>query len=141
MINSKRKGNAGERNWAQFLREQNLDRNARRNVSSGSTYYKSDVHNSINYNFEVKVGKHFSLPKALKQTQRDAEMAHSKPAIPFHLDGMRDDSWWIVIDAYEWAELIKRNKEPISKAPDREMKWKIQRLVEAAKQVMKIFDS
>ena len=137
MINSKRKGNAGERNWAKFLREQNLDRNARRNVSSGSTYYKSDVHNSINYNFEVKVGKHFSLPKALKQTQRDAEMAHSKPAIPFHLDGMRDDEWWIVIDAYEWAELLKKAKEPKTESPDKSMKWHLTNLKNAINQVIK----
>ena len=135
--NPKRKGNQGERNWAKFLREQNLDKGAWRNYGSGSTIYKSDVVNKLGYNFEVKVGKHFSLPKAIKQTERDAEMSHTKPAIPFHLDGMRDDEWWVILDAYNFADLLKRAEEPKLKEMDRKMKWKIQRLIQSAKVVLK----
>lgn len=137
MINSKRKGNQGERDWAKFLRERGLDKNAWRNYGSGSTSYKSDVVNKLGYNFEVKVGKHFSLPAALKQTQRDADMSHSIPSIPFHLDGMRDDEWWIVLDAYEWADLLKRSKEPIIKEPDRQLSWDLKALKNAIARVQK----
>jgi len=137
MVNSKRKGNAGERSWAKFLREQNLDNRAWRNYGSGSTSYKSDVVNKLGYNFEVKVGKHFSLSKAIKQTKRDAEMSHTKSAIPFHLDGMRDDEWWIIIDAYNFADLLKRAEESKLKKLDRNMKYKLKYLKNSINQVLK----
>jgi len=129
MINSKRKGNQGERNWAKFLREQGIDNNARRNVSSGSTFYKSDIHNSINYNFEVKCVKRLNLWNAIKQTVRDAEKSHTKPSVIIHLDGMREDEWWVLIDAYNWADLIKRSKESVIKEPDRETSYIIKNLI------------
>ena len=137
MVNSKQKGNQGERDWAKFLREQNLDKRAWRNYGSGSTIYKSDVVNKLDYNFEVKVGKHFSLPQALKQTQKDAEMSHAKPSVAFHLDQMRQDEWWIIIDAYEWAELFKKNKEQISREPDKELRYLLQKSVDINKQIIK----
>jgi len=137
MINSKRKGNQGERRFAKFLRERGLDKNAWRNYGSGSTSYKSDVVNKLGYNFEVKVGKHFSLPATLKQTNRDADMSHTIPSIPFHLDGMRDDEWWIILDAYEWADLLKRSQEPKIKEPDRAMEWDLIKLKNAINKVLK----
>lgn len=127
-MNPKQKGNAGERSWAKFLRENDLDSKAWRNYGSGSTIYKSDVVNKLDYNFEVKCVKKLNLYKALKQTQRDAEMAHSKPSIVFHLDGMRDGEWWIIIDSYEWAKLMKKSAEPLLKQPDREMRYDLESL-------------
>jgi Holliday junction resolvase len=140
MINSKQKGNQGERDWAKFLREQNLDKRAWRNYGSGSTTYKSDVVNKLDYNFEVKCVKHLNLGKAIKQTKRDAEMSGTKPSVIMHLDGMKDGEWWILIDAYEWANLIKRNEEPKIKEPDRELKYELIRLKNSIQKIIKMIE-
>jgi len=136
MINSKRKGNQGERDFAKFLREQNLDKKAWRNYGSGSTSYKSDVVNKLGYNFEVKVGKHFNLLGAI-QTSRDAEMAHTTPSVVFHLDKMRDGEWWIILPADEWSELFKKDSEPRVKEPDKNLRWKLETLKNVINQVIK----
>ena len=43
MINSKQKGNRLERAWAIFLRENNIDKSAKRNDLSGAGTKKSNV--------------------------------------------------------------------------------------------------
>ena len=123
MINSKRKGNQGERDWAYFLRDSNLDKKAWRNKGSGSSYIKSDVLNSLQYLFEVKVGKHIPVLSAIKQSTRDAEMSQTIPSVPFRYDYMSE--FWIMIPAWHWAELYKKSQQPKTENPDRDLRQKL----------------
>jgi hypothetical protein len=52
----------------------------------------------------------------------------------------RDGEWWILIDAYEWANLIKRNEEPKIKEPDRELKYELIRLKNSIQKIIKMIE-
>ena len=137
MVNPKKKGNRGENNFFKWLRNHNGDKSAMRNPSSGAGYYKSDVINSIGYNFEVKTVKKLGLQQAWKQSERDAEKSQAIPSVVIHFDGMPEDMWLIVIDNYTWADMFKKAQEPKSKEPDRQMRYDLQALKNAATRVMK----
>jgi len=47
---------------------------------------------------------------------------------------------YATINFWEFLELLKRYSEPRVKEPDREMKWKIQRLITSAKELLKEFN-
>jgi len=112
MVNAKRKGNAGENNWSNWLRDNNVCK-AYRNSSSGSNIVKSDVVNNLGMNFEVKAVKKLNLMEAWKQSSRDAEMSHTIPTVVIHFDGMPKDSWLVVMNNWDWAELVKGKNEPV----------------------------
>ena len=42
-----------------------------------------------------------------------------------------------ILDFQEWLALEQRNRQPKVKEPDRETTWKLRRLIEAAKSVIK----
>lgn len=104
-MNSKRKGNAGENAFANWLYENGIK--AWRNSSSGAGLYKGDINNSIDYTFEVKTVKKINLLKAWQQVSRDASIAKNSPAIALHFDGMGKDQWLMVIHSNDFIDLIK----------------------------------
>ena len=112
MVNAKRKGNAGENNFANWLRDNNVCK-ANRNSSSGSNTVKSDIVNNLGMNLEVKTVKKLNLMEAWKQSERDAKMSHTIPTVVIHFDGMPKDSWLVVMNNYDWADLIKGKNEPV----------------------------
>ena len=63
-------------------------------------------------NFEVKSVKKLNLMEAWKQSERDAAMSHTTPTLVIHFDGMPQDSWLVVMNNYDWADLIKGKNEP-----------------------------
>lgn len=109
-MNAKKKGNKGENDFANWLTKNGIK--AYRNSSSGGNTQKSDVHNSINANFEVKTVKNLNLKKAWQQTKRDSEQSHTNPYLAIHFDGMPEESWLIVMDNYDWLEILKTSLEP-----------------------------
>ena len=60
-MSSKKKGNAGENKFANWLQSRGIK--AYKNSSSGGNEWKSDVHNSLGINFEVKTCKKINLKK------------------------------------------------------------------------------
>jgi hypothetical protein len=102
MLNSKKKGNAGENCRANWLREHGIT--AHRNASSGANIVKSDVVNGIDANFEVKTVKKLNLQEAWKQSQRDAGN-YATPYVIIHFDGMAPDRCLVVLDNYDWLVL------------------------------------
>lgn len=114
MVNAKKKGNAGENCWANWLRDNNVC-NATRNSSSGSNIVKSDVVNNLGMNFEVKTVKKIGLMEAWKQSERDAKMSHTIPTLVIHFDGMPKDSWLVVMNNWDWADLIKGKNDLATK--------------------------
>jgi Holliday junction resolvase len=136
-MNAKRKGNQGENKFANWCREQGLE--VWRNSGSGSGIAKSDANNSLGINFEIKTVKALNLKKAWKQSERDANMTHSIPYVVVHFDGMGDNEWLIVMDNYNWLELMK-NKPGVITNPletNRNLKWKVEKLKQAANDVIK----
>jgi len=142
MVNSKKKGNHGENLFAHWLNRQDLP-SSLRNRSSGGGFRKSDVHNSINANFEVKTVKRINLKDCWDQTKRDSEMSHTTPYLVVHLDGMPEDSWLMVMDNWDWIELFKKAQVPktMEKMDLRDQKWAVQNLINSAKKVLKFLEN
>ena len=44
---------------------------------------------------------------------------------------------YAVIDYHEFLKLLKKDAEPLIKEPDRNMKWKLERLRQSAQEVIK----
>ena len=144
-MNVKKKGNAGENKFANWMQEQGIA--AYRNSSSGANHRKSDVHNAIDLNIEVKTVKKINLQEAWRQTTRDASMASSTPLLSIHFDGMGEDEWLIVINNYDWIELQKKamagENKPLIQPPSevresRELKWAVSDLKRAAAKVERL---
>lgn len=106
-MNAKKKGNAGENKFANWLQRNGIK--AYRNASSGGNAWKSDVHNALGLNIEVKTVARLNLMEAWRQTDRDASKARSSPLLAIHFNGMREDEWLIVQHSNDWLERTKAN--------------------------------
>jgi len=141
-VNSKKKGNLWENRWANWLKNNGITSNARRNRGSGGGLYKSDVHNDLGISFEVKAGKAISLQKAFTQSQRDAEKSRTTPYVVIHYDGMPEDTFYVVMTNWDWADLIKKAQEPKTTqyAFNRQDKYTIQHAIKSLKDVLKLLE-
>lgn len=108
MVNSKHKGNRGENLFATFLQQHGFK--AYKNSSSGGNHNKSDIHNNLDINFEVKTIKKINLLKAWKQTDRDSSLARSMPMLAIHFDGMREMEWLMVMHSEDFMDMLKKSR-------------------------------
>ena len=115
---------------------------ARREIGSGSGKYKGDINCNIPFLIEAKNQKQLAWWKSIDQAKEQARIGNydlNKWALvvrdPRTLEANPD--CYVVIDFWEWLELLKRNKEPKIKKADKEMSWKLKRLIQSAKQVLK----
>ena len=142
MVNAKKKGNHGENLFANWLQNQGIK--AFRNSRSGAGINKSDVHNALNANFEVKTCKKAKLAEWWKQTSRDSNLTHSTPYLAIHLDGMPENKWLMVLDNDDWAELImKPEDEKVAQQEttnDYAQKYAIQNAITSLKKLLKFYD-
>ena len=139
MVNSKRKGNHWENVWARWLRDHGIKAN--RNSSSCAGTVKSDVTNDIDINFEVKAG--MQVPKKVydfyEQSEKDAIATHNTPYVVMHRDGYPEDQFLIVMNNHDWLEIWRKSQEPKTvNSDDRELKWQLKNLKDAAAKVMKL---
>ncbi len=104
-MNSKKKGNAGENNFANWFYSKGMK--AWRNGSSGGGMYKGDINNSHDLTIEIKTVKKINLLEAWQQVNRDSGVAHNTPVLAVHFDHMPKDSWLMVMESSDWIELIK----------------------------------
>ena len=104
MINAKKKGNAGEHKFAHWLISKNIK--AFRNSMSGGSVWKGDIANDVDLTIEVKTVKKINLMEAWRQVNRDASTAHNTPLLAIHYDGMPNDSWLIIMESGDWADLV-----------------------------------
>jgi len=129
-------------NWCnEQIEEMGLGR-AIRTPGSGSGKYKGDSFNALPFLFENKSERRPNWKGNIRQAQEQARM------------GNYDQDKWILIqrdpespqanpqafailDYVELLKLLKKNSEPIYKAPDREMKWLLQKAVDILKQIIK----
>jgi hypothetical protein len=110
MINVKKKGNAGENQFSNWLHNGSTIK-AYRDSASGGGIRKGDINNNLGYCIEIKTVKALNLKKAWAQSSRDAHLSQAEPLLGIHFDGMGKDKWLIVIDNYHWLDLIKKNEK------------------------------
>lgn len=134
-MNQKKKGNRNENKWANYLRLHGI--NASRNSSSGANIQKSDVHNDLNINFECKAVKRANIREIMAQSERDANMSHTIPTAVIHMDGMQDDTWYVVMRSADWVEMLQKSLNPAKiDEPTREVGYWLRQAIHAMKKVL-----
>ena len=107
-MNSKRKGNAGEHEFAHWMKENGL--RAFRNSMSGGSVWKGDIANDLDLTIEIKTVKKINLLEAWRQVNRDASIAHNSPVLAIRFDNMPKREWLVVMHINDWLDLIKAEK-------------------------------
>lgn len=147
-INAKKKGNRGENEFALWLQSHGFK--AYKNGSSGGNINKSDIHNNLDANFEVKTVKKLNLKEAWAQSNRDASMARSTPYVCIHFDGMPKNEWLVVMHSEDWVEMMKKSRgmEEKDEAPqllniqeDREKRWAAENAKSAITKLLKTLEN
>ena len=138
-MNPKKKGNRGENNWANWLIDNGI-KAWRDNQSGGGDREKSDVGNSINCHFEIKTVKKLNVKQAWKQAEENSLKTKTTPHLVIHFDGMPEDKWLIVMDNYDWLELIRGEKKVATDYHDPSKKYRLLRLIDAIKAVVKDYE-
>lgn len=138
MQNPKAKGNAYEKEWAEYIKD--IDPTASRNYGSGSGVAKSDIHNSLGYEFEAKRVERLNIYNAILEAERHASQAHTIPAVVFRRNRMEGS--YVAIPDWHFKELVKKSKEPktLMTMDLREQKWAVQNLINSAKKVLKYLE-
>ena len=137
-INSKKKGNHFENVWANWLMDNGIK--AYKDSASGAGIReKADVGNNLNIHFEVKAVAGINLKKVWAKAEYECEKTHNQPVIAIHFNGFPEDKFLMVMDNYYFLELLSGGK--IIPEMDSKNKWKVSRLVEAAKEVLKIYNA
>lgn len=103
-MNSKRKGNAGERELAAILREQGY--NTRRGQQFSGANGDADVEGLPGIHIEVKRVERLNIYDAIKQSIRDAGPGEM-PAV-FHRRNR--EKWLVTMPLEYWLELYRGKK-------------------------------
>lgn len=110
MKNPKKKGNLGEAQFSEWLRENGYK--AWRNSSSGAGQIKGDINNTMTIlgeavSFEVKTVAKLNLMKAWRQCNGDSSKAHTTPVLATHFNNMPAKTWLITIHSEDFMTIIK----------------------------------
>ena len=140
---AQKKGKRLENYTIQQIEEMGLGSGVR-TPGSGSGKKKGDVFWPGDFMIECKNEAQTNFLTNVDQAKRQAEIGnHYKDKWALITRDPRYPEFqrvYVTIDLHEWLELLKKNREPITKEPDKEAKWKIQRLVQDAKEVIKIYE-
>lgn len=144
MVNAKKKGNAGENNFANWMQDHGFK--AYKEASSGGgSREKGDIVNNLDMTIEVKTTKKTALPDWWKQVTYSAAIHKNQPVLVIHLYGMPTKEWMIVMHSEDWIEMLKeslKEKEvtEVPKGENRALKYKIENLIRGAKDVVKLLE-
>lgn len=101
-INSKKKGNAGEREFANLLKEHGFSK-ARRGQQYAGINNDADVVGLPGFHIEVKRVEKLNLSKAMGQAVRDARQEE----IPIVAHRKNREKWKITLLAEDFIDIIK----------------------------------
>jgi hypothetical protein len=109
---------------------------------SGCGKIKGDSYNASEFMFEFKSERHPNWKGNINQARQQAKTGnfyHNKWVLIQRDPETTQDNpqAFAVLDYIEFLNLLKKNQEPRIKVQDKEMKWKLERLVDAAKRVIK----
>lgn len=111
---------------------------AHREVGSGSGKKKGDVFANIPFLIEAKNHKVPHVLEWIRQAKDQAEKGNwSRDKWAVFFKEHRSQNCYAIIDMWEFLKLLKKDKEPLTKEPDRELKWDLVRLRDAISKVVK----
>ena len=136
------KGKRAEKQVCELIELAGLGK-ARREAGSGNGKNKGDIFCNLPFLLEVKNQKTIHFTDWVEQAKAQARIGNYNPdkwcliikdprVAQNNLDG-----FYATIDLNEFLELLKRIKEPKVKAPDRELKYKLESLKTICGQVIK----
>jgi hypothetical protein len=118
------------------LRLAGLDRRAYRQKGSGSGKAKGDVWNDLNIHFEAKNQKNFG-GKAWFNQMTEENVSYLKECLVWHMPNTPLESSKVIIDWDYYEELLKKTKEPPTQETSKELRWRLKRFLEYAKDLIK----
>ncbi|HZS45820.1 MAG TPA: hypothetical protein VFC63_12005 [Blastocatellia bacterium] len=135
------KGKRLEKWFCQQLEAYGIDANARREIGSGSGKKKGDIYSSLDFLVEAK-------NEATPHFTQNIDQAKAQAKIGFHnpdkwLLIQRDprtkefDDVYAVLDIHQFLTLYKKAMEPKIANPDTTVAYKLRRLIQSAKDVLK----
>ena len=135
------KGKRFEKRIAKIIQDEGFG-TARRENGSGSGKRKGDIAANIPFMQEVKNWKKIKILEWIRQAKSQAEKGNydsDKWGVVFRDPNSPEENpnIYITLDLYQFLILLKKDSEPRIKEPDREMRWKLQRLIDSAKAVLK----
>lgn len=139
MVNAKKKGNAGENAFANFLIGNGI-KAWKDGASGGGNNEKADVGNNLNIHFEVKTVKKINLKEVWYKAVHECGKTHNDPVLAIRFDGMPADEWLMVLHSEHFIDLLKGDKDAGENYLDPKHKWAITQLIESAKKVVKIYE-
>jgi len=122
------KGKELEKHVQHRLRVTGLDTGAYRTPGSGSGYDKGDVGNSLNLAIECKNTKAFHAAAFWKQARREAVGDYARPVLVWHPPQTPLDDSLVMIEWSHFEELLLKSKQPRTENPDRDFRYKLERL-------------
>lgn len=119
------------------LRTSGLDKRAYRQKGSGSGLNKGDSWNALGLCIECKNQQNFSV-KWYEQAEKES-MGTQEPVVVWHKPWTPLEASFVFITWDYFKKLLTKSKEygNIKEGTPRELKWRVQRLVDAAKSVIK----
>lgn len=140
MVNAKKKGNAGENKFANWLIKNGI-KAWKDGASGGGNNEKGDVGNNLNLHFEVKTVKKIGLQEVWKKALHECGKTHNIPVLAIHFDNMPEEEWLMVLPSDYFIDLLKGESAPVdSTYEDPKQKWAIKNLIEASKKVLKFYE-
>lgn len=139
MVNQKKKGNRWENKLANWLQDNGIKAH-KDSASGGGNREKGDISNNLDMTIESKAAKTIKLMDWWKQVEGAANTHHNTPVLFIHKDGMKDDEWLVVMNNWDWLDLVQGDNKFVSDYTDPQKKWRLQRLLEAVKAVMKDYE-
>ena len=139
--NKRKKGARFERFIAKEIEAEGLGK-AGREANSGAGFRKGDIACSLDFLIECKNQKTIKILDWIGQAKKQAEMGNysSEKWMLVFRDPQTPETnpnIYAIVDFWEMLKLLKKNQEPRIKEPDREMAWKLKRLVEYGKSLLK----
>lgn len=118
---------------------------ARREAGSGSGKRKGDIAANLPFLLECKNQPSVKIKAILNwidQAKKQADIGNWSPekwAMVFRdpRSPEANPKIYAVIDFWQFLKLMKKDSEPRIKEPDKEIRWKVQRLIDAAKALLK----
>ena len=136
------KGQRAENEVARRITRAGLGK-ATRTAGSGNGKIKMDVFSNLPFHIEVKNQATWKMPDWLKQTKEASGIGNYDPnkwcLIVVDPEGVQEPERmdiYVMVELDEFLELLKRNQEPKVKEPDRNLKWKLEKLRQNCKDVI-----
>jgi len=139
------KGKRMEEFVSKEIEAEGLGKSIRTPGSGSGNRFKGDLFNNLDFIFEIKNQKKIHILDWIDQAKNQADIGNWSPEkwVLIFKDPRSPEAnpeVYAVIDFWEWLKLLKKNSEPRIKEPDREIKYRIQKVVDSAKQLLKALE-